>query len=544
MSANVVQLERMFRRGWDWSSREMAEFYRVESALIQAGLKIESDRGVSDEGDPWFAFCRPDDSEVIVHIARIGGIYILAGPSYDGIASGSDIGALVRDLVTRHPLIQMRGNNAGQASKIFLHPAALLIAVVATAFFKSTEARALTDEHKSAGDSRGGGVAARPDNGSALEIYKTVVMDAAQTAVILSAVAAALQIPSPLATEYDTPNAVASTSDLLDFAVLSPSSQSQHALSSLSGPAALEVHQFELVQDVHAQPNSIVLPAPLAHVGLAEALPLIAVLWDLPTNPSDTKTITNSGNAPAVPTGISPASVLVQSPILTFKMGLSNDANESLPVVQAAKISYTGPQGALETQTVSKPDQLPTGLISALKEAAHTTIEGQAAGVTNTTFANALFLTVTDHAAGSAPLASLDTTKVASATNGSSTVDTTKLDTTKLDTTKVDTTKPVDTHKLVDTTKPVSQPPSPAELSDASKSTTHTPADVTALLEDFFHHTPSWKMVNEGQGVVVYDVTAMINHASEVASVSFDFADGSTLSLVGLPASLPHLLVA
>ena len=251
---------------WDWSSREMAEFYRVESALIQAGLKIESDRGVSDEGDPWFAFCRPDDSEVIVHIARIGGIYILAGPSYDGIASGSDIGALVRDLVTRHPLIQMRGNNAGQASKIFLHPAALLIAVVATAFFKSTEARALTDEHKSAGDSRGGGVAARPDNGSALEIYKTVVMDAAQTAVILSAVAAALQIPSPLATEYDTPNAVASTSDLLDFAVLSPSSQSQHALSSLSGPAALEVHQFELVQDVHAQPNSIVLPAPLAHV--------------------------------------------------------------------------------------------------------------------------------------------------------------------------------------------------------------------------------------------------------------------------------------
>ena len=161
MSANVVQLERMFRRSWDWSSREIAEFYRVESALIQAGLKIESERGVSDEGDPWFSFCRPDDSEVIVHIARIGGIYILAGPSYDGIASGSDNPALVRDLVTRHPLIQMRGNSTGRASKIFLHPAALLIAVVATAFFKSTEARALTDEHKSAGDSRGG--VSRPD---------------------------------------------------------------------------------------------------------------------------------------------------------------------------------------------------------------------------------------------------------------------------------------------------------------------------------------------------------------------------------------------
>ena len=103
----------------------------------------------------------------------------------------------------------------------------------------------------------------------------------------------------------------------------------------------------------------------------------------------------------------------------------------------------------------------------------------------------------------------------------------------------VDTTKPVDANKLVDTTKPVSQPPSPAELSKASKSPAHTPADVAALLEDFFHHTPSWKMVNEGQGVVVYDTAALINYATEVASVSFDFVDGSTLSLVGLPATFP-----
>ena len=34
----------------------------------------------------------------VVHVARIGGIYILAGPSYDGIASGGDIATLVRDL--------------------------------------------------------------------------------------------------------------------------------------------------------------------------------------------------------------------------------------------------------------------------------------------------------------------------------------------------------------------------------------------------------------------------------------------------------------
>ena len=38
MSAQIVQLQRLFRRNWDWSSPELAEFYRVESALIQAGL--------------------------------------------------------------------------------------------------------------------------------------------------------------------------------------------------------------------------------------------------------------------------------------------------------------------------------------------------------------------------------------------------------------------------------------------------------------------------------------------------------------------------
>ena len=105
MSGKVVQLQRVFRRSFDWTSRELAEFYRVEAALIQAGLRVETERGLSDEDDPWFAFCRPDDGEVIVHIARIGSLYILAGPSYDGVASGSDIAALVRDLVNRHPLI-------------------------------------------------------------------------------------------------------------------------------------------------------------------------------------------------------------------------------------------------------------------------------------------------------------------------------------------------------------------------------------------------------------------------------------------------------
>src|SRR5262245_56577718 len=153
MIANIDAIDRLWRLSRDWSAQELAEFYRVESALDQAVLNIDTDRGVSDEGDPWFAFCRRDDGEVIVHIARIGGFYALAGPAYEGIVYGSDIGTLVRDLIGRYPLVQVPGNKGRSPSKVFLHPAALLAAVVATAFFKSSEARALANsDHKAIDD--------------------------------------------------------------------------------------------------------------------------------------------------------------------------------------------------------------------------------------------------------------------------------------------------------------------------------------------------------------------------------------------------------
>lgn len=125
-------------RGADWSQQELAEFYRVESALIRAGIRVGTDRGMSDENEPWFVFYRTDDEEVVIHFARIDGEYLIAGPAYEEIARGFDFSSLVRNMVSRHPLIQrsQRGDN------IAVHPAALLVAVVGTAFFKSGEARA------------------------------------------------------------------------------------------------------------------------------------------------------------------------------------------------------------------------------------------------------------------------------------------------------------------------------------------------------------------------------------------------------------------
>ena len=137
---NVSFLFSTRRRSSDWTSQELAEFYRVESALIQGGMRIITDRGLSDEGDPWFVFCREDSGEPVVHFARIDGQYIIASPAYEGVARGLDFKSMVRDLISHHGLAPVK---TSEKSNIFMHPAALLIVLVGIAFFKTpSEAQA------------------------------------------------------------------------------------------------------------------------------------------------------------------------------------------------------------------------------------------------------------------------------------------------------------------------------------------------------------------------------------------------------------------
>jgi len=199
MPAQVVSfLRRAHPLSRDWSQDELAEFYRVESALLQAGMRIETDRGLSDEGDPWFAFCRADDGETFIHFARIDGRYIIAGPAYEGVAQGYDFPELVRDLISRHPLVQptIRRNN----TNIFMHPAALLIAVVGTAFFKTADAKAAeaSDDHNK--ERRHGGASpatvaapiSQPVGAPPASTGAQIALDAAQTLTLVASAVAAM----------------------------------------------------------------------------------------------------------------------------------------------------------------------------------------------------------------------------------------------------------------------------------------------------------------------------------------------------------------
>jgi hypothetical protein len=523
MSSNVVKLARPFQRNWDWSPRELAEFYRVESALIQAGLRIDTERGLSDEGDPWFAFCRQDTGEVIVHMARIDGGYILAGPTYEGISCGGDIESLVRDLISRHPLVQMGGGNHRQGSNIFLHPAALLVAVVATAFFKGTDARALTadntDDNKH-GDGRAGAVASKSAgvSSAAADADNSVVMDAAQSAVILSAIASVLQAPPPAVAEHDTTPSVASTSDLADAAILSVPALHSQPISSLSVNA-----QDREAQGLQGQDDSGLLSHPQA-AETATALPLVLVLWDLSKNQSDTKTgghdASFADDAAAVTVAAPADSLAMQSPLLTFKMALAYNANDSLPAVQSVTISHSDTQGVVETHTVAQPDHLPTALINALQGATQITVEGQPAGLpSNGSFASSLILSLMNPAA----------TDLAATTPAVGTQSPIAPD---------HTTVPVSS-SITGPTPPVS---SPAEHTALPQN--FDTGNLEGILQNFLNNTAHWSIVNLDKGVILYDAGALTSDPSDIKSMTFDFSDGSTLSLVGLPAALPHSHVA
>lgn len=125
-----------------WSNQDLGELYRVEGALLQAGLRIETESGVSDEGDPWFVFCHGDNGELIVHFARIDGRYVVAAPALPRPLRGADLGSIVRQFITENP-VSLPVPEANRRGNVLFHPAALLTIFVATILIMSSPSEGL-----------------------------------------------------------------------------------------------------------------------------------------------------------------------------------------------------------------------------------------------------------------------------------------------------------------------------------------------------------------------------------------------------------------
>lgn len=140
---NVVSFFRP-RPARDWDNAELAQFYRVEAALRQAGIFVDTQRGLTDEGDPWFVYCRQDSDDVFLHIARFDGYYVAASPSMATPLWRRKFQELLDELVRDNPIV-MPVQNRKPSTELYIHPSTMLIAAVAALFYKNTPLRG--DDH-------------------------------------------------------------------------------------------------------------------------------------------------------------------------------------------------------------------------------------------------------------------------------------------------------------------------------------------------------------------------------------------------------------
>ena len=144
LGSQVIAFLRPAQRGSNWSPEETAELYRIEHALLQARISLQTDRGVTDEGDPWFVFCRAD-GEVLVHITRFDGQYHLYSSALSSPLTGRLFTELSKAFVQQIP-VQFPLRRADGA-QLFVHPAAMLAIIIGTIFVASDDLCLLSPDH-------------------------------------------------------------------------------------------------------------------------------------------------------------------------------------------------------------------------------------------------------------------------------------------------------------------------------------------------------------------------------------------------------------
>jgi hypothetical protein len=156
----------------DWFQSELAELYRIENALLQSGLAVENDRGLTDEGDPWFVFCRPD-GDVLVHLTRFDGLYRLYSPVLSTPLVGRSFVELTKAFTDQIPLqvVVQRARGA----RLYVHPASLLAVIVSTIFLAAQDVLPPqgTPEASKRGDDGGDAAAAHPLKASLQAMFQS-----------------------------------------------------------------------------------------------------------------------------------------------------------------------------------------------------------------------------------------------------------------------------------------------------------------------------------------------------------------------------------
>lgn len=136
----VVPFIARVRDSGDWSATERARLQELADRLSAGGVKVEVIFGATDEGDPWCVVTDPD-GDVLIHVARIGGVFVVHSAVDDAVSEDGDLHAALRErlAVTEDAIaptsatILPFGASARQGQSF-------LALIIATAFFYETAA--------------------------------------------------------------------------------------------------------------------------------------------------------------------------------------------------------------------------------------------------------------------------------------------------------------------------------------------------------------------------------------------------------------------
>ena len=164
--ATVLSFVRPERHGW--SNGDRAQFVRIQRILSEAGVHVEIEEGVTDEGDPWCVLCSGMTGEVVVHIALLDGAYLLDSPVLPVSIRERSLEDCARRFAGDATLLAARTRHD---PTIAMHPSAMLAAVILTIFFwvealdRQSAPGAVPEEEDAAEEARDAGDAAAPDAG-------------------------------------------------------------------------------------------------------------------------------------------------------------------------------------------------------------------------------------------------------------------------------------------------------------------------------------------------------------------------------------------
>ena len=141
----------------DWQEDELAQIFGAYRMLAQNGVPIGLDRGRTDAGEPWVVFFDLNTQDVFLHVARIGGEYLLACEALGVTLSGARLTGLLQAFeaeMRRYLAVEMSKND-----NVITHPAARLMITMTAVFLLSRMdngdvafARAQGDDQEEAAD--------------------------------------------------------------------------------------------------------------------------------------------------------------------------------------------------------------------------------------------------------------------------------------------------------------------------------------------------------------------------------------------------------